>query len=52
MPRPTSSSTTSSSTAATGRQWPVKLGRRFTSGKYDAFILGDVDAERAGRAET
>jgi uncharacterized membrane protein len=26
------------------RKWPVKIGPLITSGKYDAFILGDIDA--------
>jgi uncharacterized membrane protein len=30
------------------RQWPVDLGPDFTSGKYDAFILSDVDQAALG----
>ena len=26
------------------KQWPVDLGPDFTAGKYDAYILGDLDA--------
>jgi uncharacterized membrane protein len=29
-------------------RWPVDLGIDLTSGKYDAFILGDVDAKALG----
>ena len=32
------------------RQWPIDLGTDFTGGKYDAFILSDVDASRARTA--
>jgi uncharacterized membrane protein len=31
-------------------QWPIDLGTDLTSGKYDAFILGDLDAEALGPA--
>lgn len=27
------------------RKWPVKIGPLITSGKYDAFILGDIDKD-------
>ena len=29
-------------------QWPIDLGTDLTSGKYDAFILGDLDAAALG----
>jgi uncharacterized membrane protein len=32
------------------RQWPVDLGTEITGGKYDAFILGDLDAAALGPA--
>jgi uncharacterized membrane protein len=31
-------------------QWPIDLGTEITSGKYDAFILGDLDAKALGPA--
>ena len=31
------------------QQWPVDLGTDFESGKYDAFILGDLDAAALGK---
>lgn len=31
-------------------QWPIDLGPDFTSGKYDAFVLGDLDAAALGPA--
>jgi uncharacterized membrane protein len=30
------------------KQWPVDLGPDFTAGKYDAYILGDLDAGALG----
>src|SRR5262245_2682278 len=34
----------------TRRQWPVRLGPDFAGGKYDAFILSDVDKAALGDA--
>jgi len=34
----------------TSSRWPVDLGPDFTSGKYDAFILGNLDAAALGEA--
>ncbi len=35
----------------TGRPgWPVDLGQDFAAGKYDAYILGDLDAAARGKA--
>lgn len=30
------------------KKWPIDLGTEITGGKYDAFLLGDVDAEALG----
>jgi hypothetical protein len=34
----------------TSNRWPVDLGPDFTSGKYDAFIIGNLDAAALGEA--
>ena len=33
------------------KQWPIDLGPDFTAGKYDAYILGDLDAAALEYAE-
>jgi uncharacterized membrane protein len=34
----------------TRRKWPIDLGTDLTTGKYDAFILGDLDSDALGKA--
>ena len=36
--------------ARSRKQWPIDLGPDFAGGKYDAFILGDVDFAALGEA--
>ena len=33
----------------TSKQWPIKLGPDFAAGKYDAYILGDLDVKALGK---
>ena len=54
-PRPTSRSITCGSIPATRKTRPADFADRFKPGKYDVYILGDVDCDglprrRAGRA--
>tara|TARA_R110002049_G_scaffold27321_2_gene94183 strand:+ start:359821 stop:362130 length:2310 start_codon:yes stop_codon:yes gene_type:complete len=40
--------TVSSSTAQPRTQWPIDFGDRFSAGKFDVYILGDIHADAIG----